>query len=114
MEQQVNQENYQPKYDFQPPQPSYNVYDTKPLSTAKVFWLQILQCVPVVNLVVLIILAFGGAKNLNTRNYARGVLISWIVLAVLGMVAGIIFYSIVMDIISQFMSGIAIPVDAVY
>jgi len=64
--------------------------------------------------VVLIILAFGGAKNLNTRNYARGVLIWWIVLAILGVIAGIVCYNIIMNIISQIMNGMAIPVDTAY
>ena len=57
----------------------------KPISMWGYFGYSILFAIPCIGLIVLLVFAFGGAKNVNLRNFARGQLIS-IVIAIIIMV----------------------------
>lgn len=63
-------------------------YDYKPISMWGYFGYQILFSIPLVGLICLIIFSFGGAKNINVRNFARSYFCFLIVMAVVLVVFG--------------------------
>lgn len=72
-------------------------YDYKPISMWGYFGYEILFAIPLVGLICLIIFSFGGAKNINVRNFARSyfcfLIVMVILLLVFGSVIGGIFAS---------------------
>lgn len=63
-------------------------YDYKPISMWGYFGYQILFAIPLVGLICLIIFSFGGAKNINVRNFARSYFCFLIVMVILLVVFG--------------------------
>jgi hypothetical protein len=83
--------NLEPNYN-RPENSDRGRQDTSPLSVTDFVIMFLLASIPVVNLVVLFILAFGSDGNLNKRNFARAALL--IDLAVL--VLFILLFSLLM------------------
>lgn len=52
----------------------------KPISMWGYFGYQILFMIPLVGFILLLVFAFGGAKNLNLRNFARSYF-CWLIIA---------------------------------
>ena len=52
----------------------------KPISMWGYFGYQILFLIPLVGFILLLVFAFGGAKNLNLRNFARSYF-CWLIIA---------------------------------
>lgn len=65
----------------------------EPLSVGAFIGITFLMMIPVVNLILLIVWACGGAKNPNTRNYARASLIMMVVYIVLFIILGMFIVS---------------------
>lgn len=59
---------------------------------------QLLLCIPVVNLIVMIVWACGGCRKINLRNYAR----AWLILAAIGFVLSILFAVLLGAVFSQY------------
>ncbi len=57
--------------------------DSTPLSLRDCLLMAVLFLIPCVNLIVALVWAFGGSKNINRRNYSRATLIVWAVVFVL-------------------------------
>lgn len=55
----------------------------RPLSMWQYFLYQILFSIPIIGFIFLIIIAFGGGKNINLRNLARSYFCSLIIIIVL-------------------------------
>ena len=55
----------------------------RPLSMWQYFLYQILFGIPIIGFIFLIIIAFGGGKNINRRNFARSYFCSLIIIIVL-------------------------------
>lgn len=55
----------------------------QPLSMWAYFGYAILFGIPCVGFILILVFAFGGAKNINLRNYARSYLCLWIIMIVL-------------------------------
>ena len=58
----------------------------KPLSPWAYFGYQMLFNIPVVRIILLIIFALGGAKNINLRNFARSYFCVYIIMIVVFLV----------------------------
>ena len=58
----------------------------KPLSPWAYFGYQMLFNIPVVGVILLIIFALGGAKNINLRNFARSYFCVYIIMIVVFLV----------------------------
>lgn len=58
----------------------------KPLSPWAYFGYQMLFNIPVVGIILLIIFALGGAKNINLRNFARSYFCVYIIMIVVFLV----------------------------
>ncbi len=70
----------------------------EPLSVGAFIGIAFLMMIPIVNLVLLIVWACGGAKNPNTRNYARASLIMMVVYIILSIILGML----IVNYISRF------------
>lgn len=61
-------------------------FDESPLSVGDFFIMFIFLVIPIVNLIMMLVWAFGGSGNLNRRNFARAglimVLIQFIFMAI--------------------------------
>ena len=55
----------------------------RPLSMWQYFLYQILFSIPIIGFIFLSIIAFGGGKNINLRNFARSYFCSLIIIIVL-------------------------------
>ena len=55
----------------------------RPISMWGYFGYSILFSIPIVGLVLILVFSFGGARNINLRNFARSYLCGLIILAVL-------------------------------
>lgn len=62
-----------------------------PLTVGQYLGMYLLMCVPILNIVLLFMWAFGGSVNLNKKNYARAVLILFAVSVVIWIIFGGIF-----------------------
>lgn len=62
-----------------------------PISVCGYIGLILLSCIPIINLVFLIICASGGAKKITVKNYSKAVLIIYFLFAVILMTLWIAF-----------------------
>jgi hypothetical protein len=79
----------------------FNQSSSEPLSVGQYVVLFIIQLIPIVNIIMLFVWAFGGNVNQNKRNYAKAMLIFWVI----GIVLGIIFSIAMGGILSGIMGG---------
>ncbi len=70
----------------------------EPLSVGAFIGIAFLMMIPIVNLILLIVWACGGATNPNTRNYARASLIMMVVYIILLVILGMV----IVNYISRF------------
>ncbi len=67
-----------------PPAPMYQSFqDTTPISPLGYIGYNILFNLPFIGLIVALVYAFGSNQNVNVRNYARSVLIIWLIVVVM-------------------------------
>ena len=66
-----------------PVQPQAELYKEEPVSTGGYFGIMFLLMIPLLNLLLLIIWACGGCRKVNKRNYARAVLLWFVVGSIL-------------------------------
>jgi len=85
----------QPVYNPQPSNPEG--YLKKPLTVGDYIVMFILFCIPFVNIILLLVWAFGSNVNENKKNYCRAILI----LALIGIVLGILFGAVFAGVWSQ-------------
>ena len=57
---------------------------TKPLGVFSYIWMFILMSLPVINIIMVLVWAFGRNKNVNKKNYAWAVIIMFIIFVVGG------------------------------
>ena len=62
----------------------------RPISAWGYFGYQLLFSIPCVGLIMMLIFAFGGAKNINLRNFARSYLLIYVVIIVLTVIMFVI------------------------
>lgn len=60
---------------------------------------QLLLCIPVVNLIVMIVWACGGCRKINLRNFAR----AWLIWVAIGFVLSIVLFILLGAAISQYL-----------
>lgn len=67
----------QQTYYQAPPQqpPYYPQQDTSPMTVGQFVATFLIQCIPIVGIIMLFVWAFGSDTNINRRNYARAMLI---------------------------------------
>ncbi len=75
----------EPEYEEYYDDPAYDV-----LSTAQYLGTVLLMCVPVIGWLATLIWALGGTKNFNRRNLARGVLLTFLIVAGVLLAAGFV------------------------
>ncbi len=63
----------------------------KPMGAWGYFGHSLLFSIPLVGLILLIVFATGGTKNINKRNYARSYFCSLLIVAVIAIVAVVLF-----------------------
>jgi hypothetical protein len=80
-------------------QPGYAYYDEPPadskyaLVPAKsFFWLYIVFSVPIIGWFICIVMALGGCRNRNKRNFARAVFMLYLLFVLLACIATVIMY----------------------
>ena len=76
----------------------------KPISTAAYFWLMLLNCIPVVNIFMIIILSFAP-KNKNLKSFERAFLMWFLILLVIGIIASVFSYFFIQSAFESFMGG---------
>lgn len=84
-----NNQNYQPYQNNQPYQPYQNFQvnsipeEYRPISMWGYFGYQLLFSIPCIGLILLIVFALGGTKNINLRNFARSYFCYFIIIAII-------------------------------
>jgi dolichol kinase len=63
--------------------------------------MMLLMLIPVVNIILLLVWALGGSKNLNRQAYARAALIMMLIGAVLSAVVGFFIGELFQSLLSQ-------------
>ena len=88
--QQQTQENYHSSYQqtyqqsqYQNTQPTGQNYDYTPISMWGYFGYNILFWIPFIGIILVLVFACGGTRNVNLRNYARSQFCSLIVAAII-------------------------------
>lgn len=69
---------------------SYISGDNAPLTTAGWIWVNLAMFIPPLNLILLFLWAGGGTRRTNLKNYARGILLTAVVLALVFLIAVVI------------------------
>lgn len=90
-----------------PPQQSYAQpayapqarFNSEPLSLGQYIGMLLLLCIPIANIVLLFVWAFGSTVNLNKKNYARAMLILIGVMLVFWIIAGGAFAAMIQNIL---------------
>lgn len=83
--------------------PSYSRYAV--MSTGDFVGVMLLMIIPVVNIVLLIVWAFGG-KKINRRNWARAYLIVTLIGIALGVTVSLLFGSAVISLLTKDLSSL--------
>ncbi len=84
-----------------PPQPYAPPNIREPLRVGQYVGIFLLLCLPVANLVLLFVWAFGGGVNLNKKNYARAALIMLAAVLVLWIVLGSVLAGVLQELIYE-------------
>ena len=69
---------------------SYISGDNTPLTTAGWIWVNLAMLIPPLNLILLFLWAGGGTRRTNLKNYARGILLTAVVLALVFLITVVI------------------------
>ncbi len=65
--------------------------DVSPLSVGQFFLMMFLMCIPVVNIILIFIWAFGSNVNVNKKNFSRAILI-WVLISIaISIILSIVF-----------------------
>lgn len=64
-----------------------------PLPVWKYMGIFILTGIPIINLIMVLVWSFGSSCNRNTKNFARAVLIFWIIGLILAIVSTVLYWS---------------------
>ena len=75
-------------YTYTPPQPPRYNENEEPLSIGSYLLMILVSAIPLVNLILLLIWAFGSNVNVNRQNYARAALIMGVIGIVLAIMLG--------------------------
>ena len=106
----------QPVYQQQQqevPQP-FNVLNpasTKPLPVWKYIGIFILMGIPILNVIMIFVWAFGSSCNVNTRNYAKAILIVAVLFIVLTVVGYFTVWSSAWTFIQDNLSNYNLPIS---
>jgi len=68
-----------------------------PLSVGGYIWMFLLLCIPIVNVILLLVWSFGGNVNQNKKNFARATLL----LIVIGVVLSIVFSGVLVGFLQS-------------
>ena len=79
-------------------------FPVKPLSTWSYIWREFVFLIPIVNIVVLFILAFAEGINKNSRSFARSRLIYALIITV-ALIIGVILIYVYSDAVSLWLKG---------
>jgi hypothetical protein len=103
------QPQYAPPVMVQQPQPAYYAPQpmaadplTAPMSLGAYIGFFLLLCIPLANIVLLFVWAFGSAVNRNKKNLARALLIFLLIFVVLAIIFGDSIYKAIYEIIEPF------------
>jgi hypothetical protein len=83
---------------------------TEPLPVWKYIGIFLLRAIPIVGIVMIFVWAFGSSCNRNTKNYARAVLITFVIFLVLSLVGYLTIWPSVQEIINNLMPSGGLPV----
>jgi len=104
-QQSVPQFNPPPQYGYAPQQePKKDI--TKPFSTGRWFGTLLVMCIPVVNIIMLFVWAFGSRTNISKRNFFRAELLMLLIVIVLFVVSFIVFGSVIFNYISDTINSV--------
>lgn len=85
------------------------IAETAPVIKVSEWFITILLLsIPLVNIIVLLMWAFGGSTNLNKSNYAKAALL-WVVISiVLGILSIVLFLSVIIPMIGNILDSISL------
>jgi len=69
---------------------SYISGDNAPITTAGWIWVNLAMLIPPLNLILLFLWAGGGTRRTNLKNYARGILLTAVVLSLVFLITEVI------------------------
>ena len=69
-----------------PPQAAAEPEDTSPLKVSDYFVMLLVACIPLVNIILLLIWAFSSGTNVNRKNFCRAYLIMMVIMWVISFI----------------------------
>ncbi|MGE5614866.1 MAG: hypothetical protein ACM3XR_10720, partial [Bacillota bacterium] len=75
---------------------------TTPLSVWAYLGIMIVTCIPILGFIMILVWSFGSSFNRNTKNFARAILILWIVGFILTIVTIITYWSLLSGLMNEF------------
>ena len=81
--------NVQPQYTQVPSNTIPEEY--KPISMWGYFGYEILFAIPLIGFILLLVFSFGGARNINLRNFARSYFCGFLIFLIIGGILFILF-----------------------
>ncbi|MHB8961621.1 MAG: zinc ribbon domain-containing protein [Saccharofermentanales bacterium] len=72
-----------------------------PLKVGDYVGMFLLMCIPIVRFIMILVWGFGSSSNVNKKNFARAVMILFVIGLVLSIIFGIVFGAILFPLISD-------------
>lgn len=82
---------------------------TTPLGVFKYIGLIIVPCIPLLGFIMVLVWSFGSSFNRNTKNYARALLILWIIGVILSIIGVVFLRTMIVDIFDTLNSIMGLP-----
>lgn len=99
----------QQQYNTTTPQYNPNAYNPNaqsnldaPLKVGEYIGMFLLMCIPIVRFIMILVWGFGSSSNTNKKNFARAIMILWVIMVVLSVVLIILFGAVLMPIIQEY------------
>lgn len=67
----------------------------EPISTKGFIGIFLLMCIPIVNIILLIVWACGACQKINKTNFARGALLLMLIMILITIITGIVLYFVI-------------------
>ncbi len=65
----------------------------RPISAWGYIGYSLLFCIPIVGFILILVFSFSGSGNINRRNFARSMLIGFIIALILSVILGVVLYN---------------------
>ncbi|MHB1452836.1 MAG: zinc ribbon domain-containing protein [Saccharofermentanales bacterium] len=77
-----------------------------PLKVGEYIGMMLLMCIPIVRFIMVLVWGFGSTSNTNKKNFARAIMILFVIMIAVSIVIGILFGAILMPLIQEYIDEV--------